>query len=189
MSRARRVRVVGARHVVFYRNMNLGHRGSPDRATLETVLSAAGGRGVTSFQTNGTVLFEADDPLGVVRGAAAGLETAAGYAGTAMVRSLESLVEVLGAEPFRGYVDERTYRTTFTFFDGGKSPETTLPWTNARGDVDVVDLREGLVLAVVRKAGATVGNPTAEVERLTGAPATTRTSGTVERLVRAAARG
>ncbi|MEU1849984.1 DUF1697 domain-containing protein [Streptomyces sp. NPDC019990] len=176
-------------HVVFYRSMNLGHPGSPDRATLENALSAAGARGVKSFQTNGTVLFEADDPLSVVAEAAKALESAAGYTEPAMVRGLDLLVDVLGSAPFDGHEDSRTYRKTFTFFDGGRPIELTLPWTNAKDDVDIVELREGLALGIIRKEKSNAGSPTAEIERLAGVPATTRTLGTIERLVKAAGRG
>ncbi|GHH44560.1 DUF1697 domain-containing protein [Streptomyces candidus] len=175
--------------VVFYRFMNLGHPKSPVRATLEAALTAAGGRAVRSFQTNGTVLFAADDPEGVVAAAGRQLEAEAGYTEVAMVRSLDSLVEVLDGKPFQGHVDGRTYRETFTFFDGGRPVEHSLPWTNKKGDVDLVALYEGLALCVVRGDASRSGNPNAEIERLTGVPATTRTSGTIERLVKAAGRG
>ncbi|MFJ1913586.1 DUF1697 domain-containing protein [Streptomyces sp. NPDC088147] len=176
-------------HVVFYRSMNLGHAGSPDRATLEAALSAAGAASVTSFQTNGTVLFEADDPVGVVETASRTLKSAAGYSEAAVVRNVGLLIDVLDSNPFDGHEDSRTYRKTFTFFDGGKPIGLKLPWTNTRDDVDIVGLREGLALSVIRKAKSNAGSPTAEIERLTGVPATTRTLGTIERLVKAAGRG
>ena len=53
-------------HVVFYRNLNLGHSGSPNREQLETALLDAGAKRVRSFQTNGTVLIEANNPADVV---------------------------------------------------------------------------------------------------------------------------
>ncbi|MEV5440238.1 DUF1697 domain-containing protein [Streptomyces sp. NPDC052682] len=178
-----------SRHVVFYRSMNLGHPGSPDRATLESALAAAGARAVRSFQTNGTVLLEADDPVCVVAEAAKALEAAAGYTQPAMVRGLDLLVDVLAGQPFDGHEDSRTYRETFTFFDGGRPIALELPWTNAKGDITLVELREGLALSIIRKQGSNAGGPTAEIERMAGVPATTRTLGTIERLVRAAGRG
>jgi len=177
---------MNAPHVVFYRNMNLGHPRSPDRATLEDALSAAGGRGVRSFQTNGTVLIEADDPLGVVAEAAKALESAAGYTEAAMVRRLDLLVDVLDSDPFDGHEDSRTYRKTFTFFDGGRPLQLKLPWTNTRDDIDIVELREGLALSIIRRKKSSAGSPTAEIERMAAVPATTRTLGTIERLVKAA---
>ncbi|MEU9069485.1 DUF1697 domain-containing protein [Streptomyces sp. NPDC048109] len=180
---------MNSRHVVFYRSMNLGHAGSPDRATLEGALSAAGARGVKSFQTNGTVLFDTDDPLGVVAEAAKTLESAAGYTEPALVRGLDLLVDVLDSDPFDGHEDSRTYRKTFTFFDGGRTVELKLPWTNTKDDVDIVELRDGLALSLIRKEKSNAGSPTAEIERMFGVPATTRTLGTIERLVKAAGRG
>ncbi|WP_189825517.1 DUF1697 domain-containing protein [Streptomyces finlayi] len=175
--------------VVFYRNLNLGHRNSPDRATLEGALTEAGARQVRSFQTNGTVLFTADDPTGVVEQAAARLRTAAGFTEPGMVRDLAELAAIMGELPFSAYdTGDPTRRPTLTFFDGGTPLGVTLPWTNPKGDVDFVGLYEGLVLSVVRQSadGSAGGSPTAEVERLTGAPATTRVLGTVERLLKAA---
>lgn len=52
--------------VVFYRNVNLGHTGSPRREQLEAALAAAGAERVRSFQTNGTVLLRAQDPAATV---------------------------------------------------------------------------------------------------------------------------
>ncbi|MGL4173825.1 MAG: hypothetical protein ACRCTR_07115 [Actinomycetota bacterium] len=105
-------------HVVFYRSLNLGHRGSPTKNQVPT---------------------------------------------------------------------QRIYRETLTFFDGGQAPEWTLPWTNKRGDVDIIYLADGVALGVIRKTNNTVGNPTTEIERATGGTATTRTRGSIERLVKTAA--
>ena len=54
-------------HVVLYRNLNLGHAGSPNREQLEGALERAGALRVKSFQTNGTVLLEAEDPEALTR--------------------------------------------------------------------------------------------------------------------------
>ncbi|NHN57147.1 hypothetical protein G9U51_15355 [Calidifontibacter sp. DB0510] len=48
--------------VAFFRNLNLGHPGSPDRLGLEAAFARAGADGIRSFQTNGTVAFEARAP-------------------------------------------------------------------------------------------------------------------------------
>ncbi|MFJ2738917.1 DUF1697 domain-containing protein [Streptomyces sp. NPDC087440] len=175
--------------VVFYRNMNLGHRNSPDRATLEGALTEAGARDVRSFQTNGTVLFTAEDPTGVVTKAAPRLRTAAGYTDAGMVRDLAELAGIMRELPFSAYgASDPDRHPALTFFDGGTPLGLTLPWTNPKGNVDFVGLYEGLVLSLFRasRAGAAGGSPTNEVERLAGVPATTRVLGTVERLLKAA---
>ena len=173
--------------VVFYRNMNLGHGGSPDRAGLEAALSGAGARLARSFQTNGTVVLDvgAQDPRAVLARAAPVLKGSAGYADAVFVRPLTQLAQILPRRPFGGAVDESTYRATFTFFEPVAPFPAELPWTNARGDVDILEADAGIALGVVRKNAGTAGSPTAEIEKLLGAAATTRTAGTIERLVRA----
>ena len=173
-------------HAVFYRNLNLGHRGSPTREQLEEALLRGGAQRVRSFQTNGTALVVADDPARVVRGAAQPLAQSAGYDGVAMVRTVSGLREVLDADHFAGHTDERTYRETFTFFDEGRVPAWRLPWTNPRGDVDVIHVAAGIALGVIRQEKSSAGNVTAEIEKAIGGLATTRTKGSIERLLKAA---
>jgi uncharacterized protein (DUF1697 family) len=171
--------------VVFYRNMNLGHPGSPVRAALEDALTEAGGKDVRSFQTNGTVLFRAVEPRGVVDRAAAALRDV-GYTDAGIVRPLDLLRELLQGDPFGGFRDERTYRETFTFYDGGTALPVELPWTSPRDDVDLVTATGGVALGIIRQRGGSVGSPTSEIERMTGGVATTRTLRTIQRLVAAA---
>lgn len=173
-------------HAVFYRNLNLGHRRSPTREQLEGAWIRAGAVRARSFQTNGTGLLVADDPEAVVSKAAEDLAEMAGYVGAAMVRTVSSLREVLADDHFAGRTDHRTYAETFTFFDGGRPPSWALPWTNQRDTVDFIHVTDGLTLGIIRKPNSSPGNPTSEVERETGGVATTRTKGTLERLVNAA---
>ncbi len=171
---------------VFYRNMNLGQPPSPDRAGLEGSLVEAGGVDVRSFQTNGTVLLRADDPVAVVAAAAPALTARWGYSDAGLVRPVALLAEILRTDPFDGLRDERTYRETFTFYEGGDALPVTPPWTSERDDVDLVALRDGVALGIIRRRGSGVGSPTSQIEQLTGGVATTRTLGTIQRLLRAA---
>ncbi|GAA5176077.1 hypothetical protein GCM10023321_83570 [Pseudonocardia eucalypti] len=174
-----------ARAVVFYRNMNLGHRNSPVRQVLERVLEEAGAESARSFQTNGTVLVEAADPRAVADRAAAGLQAACGYREVAFVRPFQQLVAILDREPFAGLTDERTYRETFTFLDDAPEFGAPLPWTNKRGDLEIISVADGVALSLVRDIGGRTGDPTSELEARLGVPATTRTLGTIQRLVKA----
>lgn len=173
-------------HVVFYRNMNLGHRGSPTRAVLEGALLDAGAATARSFQTNGTVVVTVDGepPAEVVVRAAPALAEAVGYQDAAFVRPFDELVGVLTREPFAGHIDETTYRETFTFFDGGNPVELDLPWTSPLGDLDIIEVHPGYALSVVRLRGQASGDPNSVLQKLTGVPATTRTAGTIRRLAK-----
>lgn len=179
-------------HVVLYRAMNLGHRGSPVRAELEAALLAAGARAVRSFQTNGTVLLDPGDDASaaerVVREAAPRLAERSGYTHAALVRPLADVAAAIDGDPFALTRDERTYRDTLTFVDGGQPLPLDLPWTDERDLLDLVAARPGVVLGVVRGGPGTWADPNSLVERLTGGVATTRTLGTVRRLLAAAAR-
>lgn len=174
-------------HVVFYRNLNLGHPGSPNREQLEGALSRGGASRVKSFQTNGTVLLEAEHPERAVAEAASELVAAAGYDDAAIVRPLTDLERVLALGVFEKHQSPRTYRETVTIFQGGKEPSWSMPWTNAKDDVDVLHIADGIALSLIRKPRNTAGSPTFELERATGGVATTRTRGSIDRLLNAAA--
>lgn len=175
--------------VAFYRSMNLGHAGSPDRATLQDALNDAGAHDARSFQTNGTVVFasSSSEARKVVDRAAAALKKACGYDDAVFVRPLDSLATLLRRDPFKGARDERTYRETLTFFDSDARFDAPLPWTNPRGDVDLLEVADGVAVGIIRKERGTAGSPTAEIEKRLDTAATTRTLGTVERLVQASA--
>ncbi|MEU2199567.1 DUF1697 domain-containing protein [Isoptericola sp. NPDC019482] len=179
-------------HVVLYRAMNLGHRGSPVRAELEAALLEAGARAVRSFQTNGTVLLDPGDDASaaerVVREAAPRLAERSGYTHAALVRPLADVAAAIDGDPFALTRDERTYRDTLTFVDGGRPLPLDLPWTDERDLLDLVAAPPGVVLGVVRGGPGSWADPNSLVERLTGGVATTRTLGTVRRLLAAAAR-
>ncbi|WP_166846120.1 DUF1697 domain-containing protein [Isoptericola sp. BMS4] len=180
-------------HVILYRAMNLGHRGSPVREALERALLDGGARAVRSFQTNGTVLLDVDgagdEAAGAVARAASPLLAAGcGYAGEALVRALDGVAAAIDGDPFAQTRDERTYRETLTFVDGGEPLSVALPWTDSRDLLDLVVARAGVVLGVTRGGPGRGGDPNSAVERFTGGVATTRTLGTVRRLLAAAAK-
>ena len=68
-------------------------------------------------------------------------------------------------------------------FEPTTSFPAELPWTNACGDVDILHVEAGIAPGVIRKRGATSGNPAVEIEKRLDVVATTRTAGTIERLV------
>lgn len=171
-------------YVAFYRDLNLGQRGSPNRGQLEGALVGAGATTARSFQSNGTVVFTVEPGLerDVVGGAAPVLSHRAGYDGPAFVRELAALVALVDREPFAGLDHEGSPQ--ITFFDGGRDAGLALPWTAPRGDLVIVEIRSGYALSLARRIGSRMGSAGRELEERLGVPATTRGMGTVERLVR-----
>ncbi|MDR2129003.1 MAG: DUF1697 domain-containing protein [Burkholderiaceae bacterium] len=168
--------------IVFYRNMNFGHPGSPTRDSLLSILKDAGAEQVESVQTNGTVLLKAMSPERVIGLAAPVLLSKFGYPDVAVIRSLSAVQSFLDRCQIEGITDPTVYRLVLTFF-GGAVMDVTLPWTNQKGDVDVLAVEGGMAFCIIRKPRASAGNATVEMERLSRSPATTRSISTLRRCI------
>ncbi|WP_345544077.1 hypothetical protein [Microbacterium jejuense] len=164
--------------MAFLRNVNQGQRGHPSTAMILDAFAVAGCDGAVTFQSNGTVVFSAAEPDAVVADAAAMLDSL-GYprAGFAMAASE---IANLG----------RTYATA----QAASRMELTLH------GADVIDLDDDAVVraathrrcrVIASGAGWVVSlnereresNGTPVVEQVTGGPATSRSIGTVLRLL------
>ena len=170
-------------HVAFFRLLNLGHPGCPDRASLEGAFRRAGARTARSVQTNGTVVFSGDaDVIAVVRES---LVAEVGYQQPVLVRTVDRVAEVLAGFPASDAGAE-VYRACVTVHDASAGPELELPWTSPSGDVVVLATSPDHTASVIRRRGTSVGDPNRLAERLLGVPATTRTTGTLERVLKVA---
>ena len=163
-----------ATSVAFFRNLNLGQRRSrsPTRPELLAAFEHAGARSATSFQVNGTVIFEADDDLQSLADRAVELLTpVCGYQDAVLVRPVSWVLEL--------DLDEVVANAEVSFFDAPPFPEP-LPWTPETGGLTVVraDGRHAVsVNDLERTSGATW-----VLERLLGVPVTSRGVPTMRRL-------
>lgn len=169
--------------VAFFRNLNLGHAGSPSGKEL---VDAFGGEDIArNFQTNGTVIFYSAEPFRLVRAAQKKLK-AYGFSHDVMHRSLAEILAAVECAP-RLDPDEDIYRQMISLFDGAEfPPEIPLPHRTPNGLVEIRAVEEGLVHSVCWKSKNTAGNVTAYLEKLLAVPVTTRTLGTMQRLIKAA---
>lgn len=169
-------------HVALFRNLNLGHRGSP---TGEDLIAAFGGTKLArTFQTNGTVLFNSDHPMATAREALKALRDN-GHHHAIVVRPLTALNQVVTEAPAAGAA-ESVYRTMISFFETDKLPTVDLP---KRSDDELVELRRldpRSAVCVCWKPHQTAGDTTGFLEALLNVPVTTRTLGTLQRLLKAA---
>lgn len=170
-------------HVAFFRLLNLGHPGCPHRAGLEAAFRHAGGTTVRSVQTNGTVVFGGGPaPSEVVAAVLVELGATAGYAQPVLVRSAERVAELLsGFPPYDGL--KEVHRACVTLHDADRVAEVELPWTSPLEDLVLLATTPDHTASVIRRRGASVGDPNRLLERLLGVPATTRTTGTVQRVL------
>lgn len=164
--------------VAFFRNLNLGHRGSPSRAELEQAFTSSDALNVRSYQTNGTVAFDAPDAPATLARVIATLTAACGWDDVAPVRPL-ALVREIAALP----LPEPQLLTTHhvTLFDATLDQDSG--WTTADGRLVVLARGPGWAACASRRVGGRIGDPTVVIQGLTGVRATTRTIGTIRRLV------
>ena len=175
------------RLVAFFRNLNLGQRLAPSREGLELAFLEAGAASARSFQTNGTVVFNARSfktGLKVARFACEHLEQGSGFSEPVFVRSWDYLASLVQRQPFATDEDSAVHAYAVTFLHPEADLGIELPAATARGDVRVVEYTEAEILCASYKTGANLaGSPNVFAERLFGLPATTRVWSTIERLV------
>ena len=171
----------------FFRNLNLGHGNAPSRAALEDLFLQAGADAAASFQTNGTVAFDirggARGARKMLRGVQSALHQQHGFAEPVFLRDMAHLQRLVARDPFQGVAGDAIYDFYVTFLHADAKVAEGLPMANARGDVHVVAYTPTEMLSFNHLRGKTMGNPQVFAETLFGCPATTRTWGTVCRLV------
>lgn len=171
----------------FFRNLNLGHGNAPSRSGLEGVFARAGAAEAASFQTNGTVAFTANGTRSarqILRGVQNVLLQEHGFDEPVFLRGMPGLRSLLARDPFAGRdkgPPVYDFYVTFLHDDAQVPPDP--PNSNARGDVQVLLYTGHEFLSVSHEHGKTMGSPNVFAERLFGLPATTRTWGTLCRLV------
>ena len=165
--------------VALFRNMNLGHPGSPTGEELLTVFG--GPQSASIFQTNGTVLLTGPSarthlPRGIDR------LRAAGYTQPVVIRSSAEIHQANehAAEPDR---DRGVYRTMVSFFDVPSVPQVQIPMQSRDRLVELRELEAGVAVSFCWKPGSKAGDVNRFVESLVNASATTRSLGTLRRLL------
>ncbi|MFT4189209.1 MAG: hypothetical protein QM621_11585 [Aeromicrobium sp.] len=105
-----------------------------------------------------------------------------GHEHDVVLRSLDEVRRIVESTP-EAEPTEDVYRTTVSFFDLDVLPEVSLPARSANGLVEVRALGRGHAGAVCWKPKNTAGDVTGFLEKTPGVPVTTRTLGTLRRLV------
>lgn len=166
--------------VALFRNLNLGHPGSPSR--MELVEAFGGSTVARTFQTNGTVVFESSAPEETTAAALVALRSA-GYAQSAAVRSLREISQAVAEAPVIDSA-ENIYRSMISFYDADEVPDLRLPLRSPDRLVELRTLTPTHAHSVCWKPRNTAGNVTGFLEHLLRVPVTTRTTATLQRLLR-----
>jgi uncharacterized protein (DUF1697 family) len=167
------------RCVGLMRNVNQGQRGHPSTADIVAGFADAGCPDVRTFQSNGTILFDSEEPAEAVATAAEAIAVRSGHERDILWIPLADLVAIVdehGATP-------EPHRHEFTLHRGGtvdaRDPEVVSLTTQYR--CSIVDAGPGWTL--VRNDIDGQGSATPVIEHLTGDRATSRGLPTLIRLV------
>jgi uncharacterized protein (DUF1697 family) len=167
------------RGVGFMRNVNQGQRGHPSTADIGAGFADAGCPDVRTFQSNGTILFDSEEPTEAVATAAEAIAVRSGHERDILWIPLAALVAIVdehGATP-------EPHRHEFTLYRGGTVDAQAADAISltARARCAIVDAGPGWTL--VRNDVDGQGSATPVIEHLTGDRATSRGLPTLIRLV------
>src|SRR4051794_12190160 len=162
------------RHVAFFRNLNLGQRGSPTREALLAAFEEARAAEISSFQVNGTVIFRASAPTHTLDLVRSYLLTQTDYRDVASVRTARWVLDLVDATAGLGEHAE------VSLFQARADLPVALPWRPDRGRVTVVRADRRHAVSVNDLARTSYATP--ELERLLGVRVTSRGLSTLQRL-------
>ena len=162
------------RHVAFFRNLNLGQRGSPTRDQLLAAFEEARATEVTSFQVNGTVIFRASAPVHTMDLVRSYLVSRTEWHDVAPVRSARWVIDLVAAATDVGE------RAEVSLYDQRADFPEPLPWRPSRGRVTVIRADRRHAVSVNDLPHTSYATPA--LESLLGRPVTSRGLSTMQRL-------
>lgn len=171
------------RHVLLIRNVNLGQRGQPSTADLLGAFTGAGAVDAVSVQSNGTVVVESADPSALAEAVEDALEAATGIRHEVFALPLTVIASIV-AEHGDG-PDVSRLELTVHAAPAVTANEEAARKVQGRGRCLVLTAgeHEGTAWAIVLNDVERQSNGTPVVERITGAPATSRGLATLRRVV------
>lgn len=158
--------------VAFFRNLNQGQRASPTSAVLFAAFEQAGASNVAGYRGNGTVIFDAEHPKQCAETVAGMLSARSPWSDDVFVRQADWVAQLGGALAARS--PEPASRTEISFFDESFVLEG-LPLAGVRSTI----VEGGPGYAITVNDLDKEGHATPSIERLLGAPVTSRSLGTL----------
>jgi uncharacterized protein (DUF1697 family) len=169
------------RYAAFLRGINVGGHATVKMEDLRRTFIRVGLKKVTTYQASGNVAFESDrtDVRTSVQEVTELLRRKLHIEVEVFVRSEGELRQLVRLDPFRvpgtapgvGYV---------TFVRAGRASLPPLPIRSPKSDVEVFLVRGANIFSWGLPSGGRSGYPTQFVEKMFGAPGTTRKWATVE---------
>jgi uncharacterized protein (DUF1697 family) len=162
------------RHVAFFRNLNLGQRGSPTRDQLLAAFADAHATEVSPFQANGTVVYRASEATRVVDLVCASLSREVGWLDIAPVRRATWVRDLVD------HVGDVGEHAEISLYDDTRDFPEPLPWRPASGRVTVVQADRMHAVAMNDEPRTSFATPA--LEALLGIKVTSRGLATMRKL-------
>ncbi|MBT8217684.1 MAG: DUF1697 domain-containing protein [Acidimicrobiia bacterium] len=172
--------MITIRRVAFVRNIMVGREGL-SRERLLDCFAEAGARDARSHISTGNVTFFADDARAVADGAEAAIARIIGRTEEVFVRDLRFLRRLHRLEPFDGLQDVHERVVSF-----GMRPfriSEPLPLRTSRGDAAYFRVFGRQAFGYSRMVEGRTQSPAGLLERVAGQPITTRSWGTIEKIL------
>lgn len=172
-------------HVAFVRAVMIGREGLHRRVLIE-MFERAGAIDAVSYISTGNVSFRsgAGEVPSIVARVERDLERLLGRETPLYVRTIDELRALLADDPFAAAPFDAVYARLVTFFRAAVPERIELPVEAPNGDWSVFARRPRELLSVTRAwPDRQPQDPGGVIQRLAGEPVTTRTIGTIDRIV------
>lgn len=167
--------------VAFFRNLNLGQGWAPTRVQLEAAFATAGATRIDSVQVNGTVVFAHPAPVRATSEVRALLRLLTGYDDVAVVRRAAWLADLVQRADGLDLPDDLPVEVAF--FDARPPFPLALPWATPDGRLRVLLGDHRHAVTTFHDDSGRGSNATAVLQEVTGVKVTSRSLGTVRRVV------
>lgn len=173
-------------YFAFLRNVMIGRKGIT-AAGLVRNFEEHGAAGARSFISTGNLVFwyEGDDLERLAADVSAAIRRETGNEVAVFIRSRDYLLQLDGQNLFAGasWPAEEIFERLVTFLPKGVSFNVDLPFYSRRQDIEIFAAAAGELFSVNRLVEGRTSTAGTVIEKLAGAPVTTRNWNTIERLL------
>lgn len=177
-----------SKYAAFLRGINVGGNRVLKMADIKKVFESLGFREVSTVGASGNIVFASQtaDSSELAKTMDTGLHKAFGLSGSATVRRIDHLRDLIEADPFRGVKITADIRLYATFLNTPSRPRKNIkiPYTAPKGIFQILKLTKTEIFTVVDlAAGGGTLDAMDFIEKEFGKNLTTRNWNTVKKLV------
>lgn len=178
-------------YVAFLRGINVGGHKLIKMDVLARIFTAAGFKNVRTYIASGNVIFESGsaNKVALTRKIEKALHVTLGYEVTAVLRTLSEIENIVNRNPFKKYEAAKDVMLCVVFLAAEPKAKPKLPLVSITENLEVFEVADRTACVVSRrKKTGWFGFPNNFVEKQFSVTGTTRQWGSVNKLLKAAAK-